>query len=123
MKIDIETFGFDLEKELSHFTMCCAAFELGPRRSRIESVQIQLTHLREPRHRNDRYCLVKVSLADGRSVHTRDSDPDMHVAIYRALESAGQLCAQQPLRGKPRAGSMPVPRPHSAEHGEPNWAA
>lgn len=123
MKIDIETFGFDLDSELNHFTMCCAAFELGPQRSQVESVQIQLTHVQEPRHRNDRYCLVKVGLADGRSIHTRDSDPDLHVAIYRALERAGQQSAQRPLRSKPPADSMPAPRPHASEHGEPNWAA
>ena len=123
MNIDIETHGIDLDRDLNHFTMCCAAFELGPQRSRVESVQIQLSHVAEPRHRYDRYCLVKVNLSDGSSVHTRDADSDLHVAIYRALERAGRKSAQSGLRGHPRPGTAPVPRPLAPDHGEPNWAA
>ena len=123
MKIDIEAYGLELDTRLNHFARYCAAFELGAHSDRIESVQIQLTHLQEPRHVENRYCLVRVDLTDGRSIQTRNSGPDLHVAIYRALENAGRMSARRRLHEQPRVDRPPAPRQHAPSPDEPNWAA
>ena len=123
MKIDIKARGFDLEAGLRHFAMCCAAFELGAQRNRIESVQLHLTQAQEPRGSKDQFCLVEVNLSDGNRILTRDEDLDLHVAIYRALERAGLMCALRRSREDADAANLPVARQRVLEPGEPNRAA
>ncbi len=123
MKIDIKTDGFELESELNHFTMCCAAFELGTLRGRIESVQIHLTHAHEARDSRDRHCQVEVNLSDGHTIVSRDVDMDLHVAIFRAMERAGWMSTRQLSDKNLPAGSLPVPPQPAVNAGEPFQAA
>ena len=123
MKIDIKIRGFDAEPELKHFVMCCAGFELGPHRGRIDSVQIHLIHAPEARARRDKHCLVEIGFANGASVSSRDMDMDMHVAIYRALEQAGWMSTQRLSREDLDVDSLPTPPPPPPASGEPNLAA
>ena len=94
MRMNINTVGPDFDSELRYFTRCCAAFELGPQSRRIDSVQVHLLHVHEALDRKDRHCVVEVEASDGRRIVARDADRDPHVAIYRALEGAGSVCAR-----------------------------
>ncbi len=123
MEINVKTYGFDLDSEINHFALCCAAFELGPQRGRIESVLIHLTHAQEPPHSKDRHCLVEIVLSDDQRIFARDRDLDLHVAVYRALEHAGSMCTQRYSHEDLHAGQPPVSQPLAPETGEANRAA
>ena len=123
MKIDIETYGIEPDSEVNHFAMCCAAFELGPHRVQIESVQLHLARAPESRDHKDRHCLVEIELSGGHTVVTQDSDLDMHIAIFRALERAGWMCARQLSREFIDEARLPVPVQQVPKTVEPNRAA
>lgn len=121
MKIDIKARGFTPDKDLNHFAICCAGFELGALRSRIDSVLIRAVH--EQPERKIRYCVVEVDLIDGHRIVTRDADADIHVAVYRALERAGWMIARRQLRDERDADRLPIPRQQASNSVEPNRAA
>ena len=123
MKIDIKTCGFELDRELNHFAMCCAAFELGIHKGRIDSVQIHLARAPESRDSKDRHCLVDIDLSDGDRISARVTDIDLHMAIYRALERAGSISTQRLSSEHLDAGTLPVPQQQPTKPGKPNWAA
>ena len=123
MKIDIKAYGFDPDNSLNHFTNCCVGFELGAQRRQIESVLIHVAHAPEPQDENNRHCLVEVDLYDGQRIITRDANSDLHVAIYRALERAGQMSARRQLPENREADGLPIPLPYAPNTGEPNRAA
>lgn len=117
MILDIKARGFELDSELHHFASCCAAFEMGPQRSRIDSVRIRLTWMQESPDPRNRYCMVEVDLCDGHTLRVEDTDMDLHVAIYRALEHAGWSCAQWLSREGRGADSLPIHGRPELEHG------
>ena len=123
MKIDIKAYGFDLDGELKHFAMCCAGFELGPQRNRIESVQIHLTRANGSRNQNKQYCLVEIELFDRHRILARDVDLDLHVAIFRALERAGWMSARRQSNRDFHAGVPRIPYQEVPDTGEPDRAA
>lgn len=123
MKIDINTSGFEHDNELSHFTNCCAAFELGPQREYIAAVRIQLAQLQLSPDPKNRHCVVEVDMSDGNTVVSRDADLDLHIAIYRALEQAGWMCARRLSKEDIDAGILPFHLPPATHPGESNRAA
>ena len=123
MKIDITTDGPDLERELSYFASCCAAFELGTQRGRIHSVHIHLPSAHDAGNRKNRHCTVDIETIDGRRIIARDTDLDLHVAIFRALESAAAECACPTAHGEFGTDSLPLAPPAAVASGEPERAA
>ena len=123
MKIDITTDGPDLEHELSYFASCCAAFELGTQRSRIHSVHIHLPSARHADNRKNRHCRVDIETIDGRRIVARDTDLDLHVAIFRALESAAAECARPSAHREFGADSLPLAPPATAASSRSERAA
>ena len=123
MKIDITTDGSDLEHELSYFASCCAAFELGTQRSRIHSVHLHLPSAHDADNGRNRHCTVDIETIDGRRIVARDTDLDLHVAIFRALESAAAECARPSAHLEFGADSLPHVPPAAAASSEPGRAA
>ena len=113
VKVDIRTDGLDADRQLHHLTRCCAAYELGPFRQRVQRVRVRLST--SPRGR-DIGCAVQVDFFDRDSVVTAAADSNPYVAIHWAFERAGEAIARQ-LQASPReqrladelaaAGSLP----------------
>ena len=123
MKIDVKTNGYESAEALDNFAKCCAGFELGAQRSRIESVLICLDEACASRGGKDRNCIVEVNLRDGHQIITREVSSDVHVAIFRALERAGWINARRQPREADAAVALQSSRPAFANQGEPDWAA
>ena len=123
MKIAIEAAGFDAGQDLRHFIRCCAGFELGTFRDRIESVTVRLGSLKEALDGRNKTCLVEVDLPGPDRVSSRAADADMYVAIYWALERAGWTVAQQLERERLHGDGLPSETPRAQGSGETNRAA
>ena len=105
MKIDIITDGLDEDRQLYHMTRCCAAYELGPFRQRVERVRVRLSD--SPQRRRDRNigCAVQVDFFDRDRVVVAAADSNPYVASHWALERAGEAIARQ-LQAEPRVDRM-----------------
>lgn len=125
MRVEIKADGLDSVKKFDHFATCCAGFELGPQRDKIESAQIQLASASELRGGKDQFCSVQVVLSDNHKIVTKAMDPDLHVAIYRALERAGWMIAHRQQREHRHAAGMQIQiaELQTENQGGPNWAA
>lgn len=123
MKIDIEADGIEFDNQLSHFASCCAAFELGPQRSQVDSLRIRLRKAGRSEDPKQRWCLVEVDLSDGNTIVAQDADIDLHIAIYRALEHAAWMCARWLSEEQRDDVDLPLLRTSAPVTGETSWAA
>ena len=123
MKIEIEAAGFDAGQELHHFTRCCAGFELGTFRNRIDSVTIKLGSFEAALDGRNKTCQVEVILPGQTRVSAQAADADLFVAIYWALERAGSTVANRPERERLHRGDLPSARPRADDPGVSSHAA
>lgn len=123
MKIVIEAAGFDAGHDLHHFTRCCAGFELGTFRNRIDSVTIRLGSLEAALDGRNKTCQVDVALPGHNRVSAQASDADIYVATFWALERAGWSVADQLEQEHGHNGARPPEEQRAGGHGESNRAA
>ena len=123
MKIVIETAGFDAGQNVHQFAQCCAGFELGTFKNRVDSVTISIRSLEDALDGKNKTCQVEVILPGQYPVSAQAANADLYVATYWALERAGWAVADR-LEQEPADSGAGLPeRPRAAEHAEPNRAA
>ena len=123
MKIEIEAVGYVPGKALKQFATCCVGFELGAQKNQIESVLIQLADAGQIRDGKQQSCLVQVELAERHEVITKVSDPDLHIAIHRALERASWMVAHRLQREQEKMSGVALVEQAPAAQPEGNRAA
>ena len=123
MKIVIEAAGFDAGHDLHHFTRCCAGFELGTFKNRIDSVTIRLGSLEAALDGRNKTCQVDVALSGYERISAQAADADLYVAIFWALERAGWTVAGRLEQEHVESGSLPTEEPRTSGHSESNRAA
>jgi len=106
MKIEIKADGRTPGKEIIHFASCCVGFELGAQKNSVDSVLIQLIDADGTRGGKEQSCLVQVDLAGRHEVITKVSDPDLHIAIHRALERASWMVAHRLQREQEKGSDI-----------------
>ena len=123
MRIEVKSEGIEHGKNLEHFAMCCAGFELGAQKAQVDAVFIHVSRAEDAQEGKHHRCRVQVELADGHKIFTRSADADLHFTIFRALERAGWMVARREERELDFARQMPTPN-HQAPHlNGPNLAA
>ena len=95
MRVEIRIDGFEGGRELQHLARCCAGYELGPFRQRIERVRVRLSEAPARTHRREIGCAVEVEFYDRDSVAVTAADSNPYVAIHWALERAGGAISRQ----------------------------
>ena len=123
MKIVIDASGFDAGHDLDHFTRCCAGFELGTFRNRIDSVTIRLYSLEGALDGRNKTCLVEVALPGVDRIKAQAADADLYVAIFWALERAGWTVADRLEQELVDNVGLPLEEPRTGRHSESNRAA
>ena len=123
MKIEINSERIEHGKNLDHFAMCCAGFELGAQKGQIDAVQIRVDRAHEPQEGKHHRCLVQVELANGHKIFTKATDADLHFTIFRALERAGWMVARREQREADYVAHMPTPDRHGPRLSGPDLAA
>lgn len=123
MKIEMQFDGSDPEAELHHLARCCASFELGTFRNRIDAVKIRLTSVKETRNGRRTNCVVQVELSGDHSVVAESDDANPFIAIHWALERAGwEISCRQQVEAC-SAGRMPITGRRLVFEGDSNRAA
>lgn len=123
MKIEINADGFTPDAGLGHYARCCAGFELGAQRNRIESVQIRLSRVTDARDGKDKSCQVQVELREREKVVVQALDSDLHVAIFLALERASWTVARGVQAAAGNVASLRIVEQHLGAGCEPDRAA
>lgn len=123
MKIEIQADGIELNEKLRDFTLCCAGFELGNFRQRIDSVRVRLANLVNSHQGRDQFCQVRVIFAERQDVVVEAIDIDLHVAIHWALERAGWNVASRVQLEQRRLERGLIAAQTLGSEGEPDRAA
>ena len=123
MKIDLHTDAADTVAELHHFAGCCASFELGTFRNRIDLVQIRLSSVKAAHSGQSKNCVIQVELGDGERVVAEADDSNPYVAIHWALERAGWAISSSQQNEPGRVSQEQVADRQPVFEGEPGRAA
>lgn len=89
MKIEIQSHNFPLTSADENYIRSSLFFALAANQSDIDTVQVWLAELSGEETTKVKYCLIDVKLADGSSVISDISDPEVYVAIHHAVDRAG----------------------------------
>lgn len=123
MKIEIQAEGYAADATLNHYTRCCAGFELGAQRNRIEAVQIRLSRVIEARDGKDKSCRVQVDLFGREKVIVQALDSDLYVAVFLALERASWTVARRIETMPDNVSQLRIVEHHTGGEREPDRAA
>jgi hypothetical protein len=120
MKIEVETNEAETGNEADLFARYCAGFELGPFRTQIGVVRINLSRVREASSGKDKCCSVEVELLADENVFAEAVDSNPFVAIHWALEQAGWTIS---CRQQREPSSLPITGRYASAYDESDRAA
>ncbi|MFQ5546003.1 MAG: HPF/RaiA family ribosome-associated protein [Acidiferrobacterales bacterium] len=94
MEIDIQARNFSLTDALRAHVERRLRFALARNADHIQRVVVRLSDINGPRGGADKCCHIQVVLRHLPEVVTQDTEADLYVAIYRALDRAGRTVAR-----------------------------
>lgn len=89
MNIDIQTDGFPLTRAIEAYVTRRLRFSLSTRADSIGRIRVHLSHVDGRGGECDRRCLLRVELPGHADVTIENTEPDLYVAIHRAVDRAG----------------------------------
>ena len=108
MHVDIQARGFRLTPGLHEYTQRRLWFAFVSIHPKVGRIAIRLTDDNGPRGGQDKRCQVRVSVRGARGVVIEDREPDLYVAISRAIDRAGRTVARRLARSRDdRRGLVP----------------
>lgn len=93
MRIDIQGCGYPLTAALLDHTERRLRFALTRTSDRIKRVVVRLGDTQGPRGGTDKFCRIRVVLANEPPVLIEDAGPDLYIVIDRVTERAGRNLA------------------------------
>ena len=98
MEIDIQARNFSLTDALRTHVRRRLGFALARTADHIQRVVVRLSDINGPRGGANTCCHVQVVLRHLPEVVIQDTEADLYVAIYRALDRAGRTVARRLAR-------------------------
>lgn len=123
MQIDIQAQGGHADAELEHFVGSRVNFALGRLRERVGAVEVSLSPARRADGEAARRCRVRVSLTGTTDLEVENVDPNIYIAIHRAVDRAGWEVARRFERERRRARVSRITGLPPVERHEPDRAA
>jgi ribosomal subunit interface protein len=95
MRIEIQASGFKLTDGLREHTERRLRFALSWAVHDVRKVVVRLSDINGPRGGNDKRCYIQVPLPHKPDVVIEDTEPDLYVAIDRAVDRAERAVARR----------------------------
>ena len=95
MRIDIQTSGFKLTDGLRAHAERRLQFALSWALHDVRKVVVRLSDINGPRGGNDKRCLIQIPVPGGPDVVIEDTEPDLYVAIDRAVDRIERTVARR----------------------------
>lgn len=123
MKIEIQTQDGHPDVELEHFVGSRINFALGMLRDRVQAVKVDLFEASNACGEAGPRCRVRVSLPGQPDLEVENIDPNIYIAIHRAVDRAGWEASRRLERERRRSRiGRAIGRP-PVQHREPDRAA
>lgn len=94
MEIDVQALNFSLTDALRTHVERRLVCALARNADHIQRVVVRLSDINGPRGGADKCCHIQVMLRHLPEVVIEDTEADLYVAIYRALDRAGRTVAR-----------------------------
>lgn len=109
MHVDIQSRGFELTDALKDYAIRRLAYGLGQSAWHVVRVTVHLLDINGPRGGADKRCRIRVKLDLPLEVVLQDTQPNLYVAIDRAVERVGRTVARNLRRQRQvRHTAMPL---------------
>ena len=103
MRIEIQGSGIEFDDKVRHFTRHRVDFAMSARAEHIDNVQVHLSDTGAPGDNGEMQCLVQVRLHGMPHVIAENRDPNLYIAIHRAVDRAGWIAARNIVRQQRKA--------------------
>ena len=123
MRIEIQGSGSEIDGKVRHFTSHRVDFALGARAEHIENVLVHLSDTDVSGDSGDKHCLVQVRLHGMSHVLAENRDPNLYIAIHRAVDRAGWITARNIVRQQRKAISTLLDERHPSDRVQAERAA
>jgi len=90
MRVDVHAQGFQLTPALAEHAERRLQFALKHAADRVQHVTVRLADVNGPRGGVDKRCSVHIVMSGIPDIVTEDIEPDMYVAINRAVDRVGR---------------------------------
>ena len=108
MQIDIQARNFSLTDALRTHVERRLGFALARNADHIQRVVVRLSDINGPRGGADKCCHIQVVLRHLPEVVIQDTEADLYVAIYRALDRAARTVARALWRVSANSAAQPA---------------
>lgn len=123
MKVEIQTSGFRLDKDLRQFVHGLIDSTLGERSGRIERLRVKLAEVDDPRDGRGKSCQVQVSLRGRQRVITEIMNADIRAAILGAFNRSSWTVSRSLRLKRNGASNLLIVERHVSGYPELDWAA
>lgn len=90
MKIDIKAKDLSITDSILNYLDDQLYYRLGGRFEQIRKLSVSLSHDRQSTDQQQKRCKIRITLPRLKDIVIEDSQPDIYVAIFRALERASK---------------------------------
>jgi putative sigma-54 modulation protein len=90
MKIDIKARDLSITDSILNYLDDQLYYRLGGRFEQIRKLSVSLSHDRQSADKTHKRCKIRISLPRLKDIVIEDSQPDIYVAIFRALDKASK---------------------------------
>ena len=123
MKIEIQAEGVNASAGLRRFVRRRIDFAFGTRRAQVSRILVRVADSPAVNGSQGKLCLVQVGMPDIPDVVVENREPNLYVAIHRAIDRAGWTVARSLERQLRRARARMIIETHPTERREPDRAA